>query len=134
MSGEKGGKDLLLKVETSVGVYTTIGGLRSKSYSFGADGIDVTNHGSNQSREFLDGAGIKSMSLSGSGVFKEDTALAKVEANHLTQTLTNFRIVDSTGNTYTALFKITSLERSGEYNGEQVWTIALESSGAITIS
>lgn len=135
MAGEKGGKDFLLKVETSASVYTTVAGLRSKSFSLSADGIDVTNHGSNQWRELLDGAGIRSMSISGSGVFKNDSTLTTIRQNAMSQTLTNFQIVDDdSGDTFQASFKITSFERSGEFNGEQVWTIALESSGEVTVS
>lgn len=135
MAGEVGGKDLLLKINTTGSTYVTMAGLRSKSYSMNADGIDVTNHGSNQWREYLDTAGIKSMSISGSGVFKSDATLALARTNFGTQTLTNFQIVhDSVSVTLQGAFKITTLEYSGEFNGEQIWTISLESSGAITQS
>lgn len=134
----KGGKDLLLKLEDSAGAgtYTTIGGLRSKNFSWSADGIDVTNHGSNQNKELLDGAGIKSMSISGEGVFTDDANLATLEAAFIAQALTRFQIIDTSsgGKSYTGLFKITSLERAGEYNGEQTWSISLESSGSITVA
>jgi len=135
MAGEKGGKDLLLKINTTGSTYVTVAGLRSKGFTFSADGIDVTNHGSNQNREFLDGAGIFSMSVTGSGVFKNDTTLNTIKTAVMAQTLTNFQIVDdNSGDTYQAAFKITSFERSGEYNGEMAWTISLESSGAVTVS
>lgn len=138
MSTARGGKDLLLKIEDSpgAGTYTTIGGLRTKSFSFSADAIDVTNHGSNQYSEILDAAGIKKLSLSGSGVFTDDANLSTIESAFIAQTLTRFQIVDSYsgGKTYTAYYKITSWERDGEFNGEQTWSISLESSGSITVS
>ena len=136
MANEKGGKDLLLKVENPATVYTTMGGLRSKNMAINADGIDVTNHDSNQARTLLDEAGIVSLSLSGSGVHNGDaTTLNYVETQCLAQTLTNFQIVDvAATKTYQVSCKITSMEISGEYNGEYTYTMSLESSGTITIS
>lgn len=136
MSGEKGGKDLLLKINTTGSTYVTMGGLRTKNYSINGEGIDVTNHESGQRRTFLDGAGIVSMSLSGGGVHNGDAAtLNLAEDNCLAQTLTNFQIVDAdSGRTYQAAFKIVTFERTGEYNGAQEYSISLESSGSITVS
>lgn len=133
----KGGKDFLLKVEDThgSGTYTTVAGLRSTSFTKNAEAIDATNHGSNQNKEILDGAGIKSVSISGSGIFDTGATLDRVEDAHDAQTLTRFQVVDAdAGKTYTALFKITSFERSGDYNNEQAYSIALESSGAVTIT
>jgi len=135
MANERGGKNILLKVNTTGSTYVTLGGLRSKGLTMNADGIDITNHGSNEWREFLDGAGIKNMSVSGSGVFQNDATLTTVRTNFLAQTLTNFQVVDdaASGITYQGAYKITSLEVTGEYNGEAVWSISLESSGEISI-
>jgi TP901-1 family phage major tail protein len=133
----KGGKDLLLKVNTTGSTYVTVGGLRSKSMTINNETIDVTNHGSNQYREILDGAGIRSLTVSGSGVHTGDAAtLNKIDDNCLSGTLTNFQIVDAdgSGRTYQASFKITSFARAGEYNAEQTFEISLESSGSVTVS
>ncbi len=138
MSGERGGKDLLLKKEdaTTPGTYVTIGGLRSKSMHFNNEAIDVTNHGSNEWKEILDGAGIKHMSMSASGVFNSSATLLEIETAMLAGTLTRFQIVDvyTGGRTYTGYFKIASFQRAGEYKGEQTYEISLESSGVITPS
>lgn len=135
MSGEKGGKNLLLKIDNGAGTYTTLGGLRSKSMTLNAEAIDVTNHGSNEWKELLDGAGVKSMSISGSGVFNTSTTLSQAITDWAAQTLRNFQIVDAdSGLTFQGAFKITSMERAGEYNGEQTWSMSMESSGTITIS
>jgi TP901-1 family phage major tail protein len=133
----KAGKNFLLKVEEVAGggSYATVGGLRSTSFTKSAEAIDATNHGSNQNKEILDGAGIKSMAISGSGIFTTDASLDVVEDAFDAQTLTRFQVVDAdTGKTYTGLFKITSFERGGDYNNEMSYSISLESSGAITIS
>lgn len=137
MSGEKGGKDFLLKVDTTgSGSYSTIGGLQSASMSINNEAIEVTNHGSNQYREILDGAGIRSISLSGSGIHNGDNStLNTIDDNCLSGTLTNFQIVDDdSGRTYQGAFKIVTFERAGEYNAAQTFSITLESSGSLTVS
>lgn len=134
---EKPGIKLLLEVETSPSVYTLVGGLRSKSQTFNSEAIDVTNHDSGEWKTLLDGNGIRSYSLSGSGVHNGDVAtLNLIEDNSRSNTLTNFRIIDTdnSGRVYEGFFKIASFERAGEYNAEQTYSISLESSGEITIS
>jgi len=133
------GKNLLLKVETpsGSGSFSTLGGLRTKTYTWNNEAIDVTNHGSNEDRELLDGAGIKSMSIAGSGVHTgDDATLDRMEDALRTGTLTLFQIVDASsgGRTYQGYFKVTSFERAADYNAEQTYSVALESSGAITVS
>lgn len=136
MAAKKGG-DFLLKIEDSAtpGSYSMLGGLRSNSLTINNEAIDATNKGSNQWREILDQAGIKSMSISGSGIFTSDATLTQARQIAISGLLTNFQIVDSdSGDTFQGKFKLTSLERGGEYNGEMTWSISLESSGEITVS
>lgn len=137
MAGEKAGINLLIQIETSPGNFTLLGGLRSKSLTFNSEGVEVTNHSSNEWKTMLDGNGIRSMSLSGSGVHNGDEAtLGLAEDNAIANTLTRFRIVDAdnSGRTYTAYFKIASFERAGEYNAEQTYSLSLESSGEVATS
>ena len=65
------GKDLLIKLDlTGGGTYTTIAGLRATRISFNAETVDVTSLESQGGwRELLGGAGVRSASVSGSGVF-----------------------------------------------------------------
>jgi predicted secreted protein len=126
---EKGGKDLLLKYGG-----TTLGGLRATEYTITNEEIEVTNHGSNQYKEVLDGAGIRSMTVSGSGIHDGDAAtLDAVEDLCIAGTLGTFTVVDP-DRTYSASFKVTEFGRSGEYNGAQEYSISLQSSGTVTIS
>jgi len=134
MSGEKSGKNFLLKVDVGGGTYETLGGLQSKSYSLSADGIDVTNHESNQDQTFLDQAGVLSMSVSGSGVHNGNANLNTVEDACLNQSLTSFQLIDDSGRTYTADMKVTSFERTGDHSGAQTYSVSLDSSGGVTVS
>ena len=67
------GKDLLVKVDmTSDGQFETIAGLRATRISFNAEPVDVTTLDSSGGwRELLAGAGVRSASISGSGVFRD---------------------------------------------------------------
>lgn len=114
--------------------FTTLGGLRSKSFSFSADSIDVSNHGSNQWKELLDEAGMKSVSLSGAGVYTSATNYRLCESNALAGLLTCFAILDSvTGRVYYGCYKITGLEATAEYDGEAGYSLSMDSSGEIKI-
>ncbi|NVJ96032.1 MAG: phage major tail protein, TP901-1 family, partial [Marivivens sp.] len=68
------GKDLLIKMDmTGDGQFQTTACLRASRISFNAETVDVTNLDSQGGwRELLAGAGVRSASLSGSGVFKDD--------------------------------------------------------------
>jgi predicted secreted protein len=139
MSGEAAGKDYLLQVETSPGSnsYSTIGGLRSKGFVLQHEGIEVTNHGSSQKKEYLDAAGISSAKLQGSGVFNRDAQThALIRANVWSGNLTKFRIIDqgSGGETATASWHIDSYEKTGEYKGAIEFNLSLSSHGDITWS
>jgi TP901-1 family phage major tail protein len=133
MSG-RGGKDLLLKVESSTpGTFVTIGGLRSKSLSINNEEVDITNHGSNQWKESLDEAGIRSMAISGGGVFANDAAMKQAMKDVISGKQRNYQIIDADADiTFEGKFKITSCELAGEYNGEQTWSLSLASSGEVT--
>jgi TP901-1 family phage major tail protein len=133
---ELAGKDLLLQIDTGGGSYSTLGGLQAKEYTITNEEIDVTNHGSNQWKTVLDGAGVRSMSISGSGVHNDGATLDQAEDACKNGTLTNFRIDDSAGGgrTYTGSFKVTEFGRSAEHNGAQEFSISLVSAGEITIA
>lgn len=132
------GKDLLLQREDTPGsgTYTTLGGLKAKTFTIEHEGIEDTNHGSSEAKSFIDGAGIKSMKIQGSGVFDRSAGLNGLVDNLIAGTQTRMRVIDtgSGGRTYTALFHLQSVEMGSEYNGAQDYSIQMESSGSITIS
>ena len=72
MTAQKG-KDLLLKVDTNgAGSFVTVAGLRARTLAFNAATVDVTDTESvGRWRELLDGAGVKTARITGSGIFKD---------------------------------------------------------------
>lgn len=129
------GKDFRIKVRVSTGpdVYTAIGGVRSESITVTSETVDVTDKDGTGWRQLLSGAGITSMSLKGSGpvsdnvVFTDHVLPAKMNNTHLF-----IKAESGAGDVFAGEFAVTSLERSGEYNKEETFSITLESAGAIT--
>ena len=66
------GKDLLVKVDMDdAGSFETLAGLRASKIAFNTETIDVTSLESTGGwRELLSGGGVKTASISGSGVFR----------------------------------------------------------------
>lgn len=138
MTAQKG-KDLLLKLfdpaaNAGAGDYVNVGGFRSNNFTINGENIDITSKDSNGFREILAGAGIRSISASGSGVFMSDDALKQVNAAVLSGAVENWQIIAPGMGTYEGPFALSSLEMSGEHNGEMTYTISLESAGAVTFT
>ncbi len=132
MAIEKGSA-FLLKVGDggAVPVFTTVAGLRTTQMSVNAETVVVTNQGSGGWRELLSGAGVRSVSLSGSGVFTGSAAETRIKANALAGTIDDYRISFESGETVTGRFLLTRLDYAGDFNGERTYTLALESSGEV---
>ena len=94
MTAQKG-KDLLLKLDsTGTGSFVTVAGLRSRSLSFNAQTIDVTNADSAGAwRELLGEAGIKSAALSGSGIFKDAATDATTRDFFFAGTIRDWQVI-----------------------------------------
>ncbi|PZN97385.1 MAG: phage major tail protein, TP901-1 family [Alphaproteobacteria bacterium] len=132
MAMEKGSA-FLLKIGDGAAppVFTTVAGLRTTQMTVNAETVVVTNQGSGGWRELLSGAGVRSVSLSGAGVFTGSAAEARIKANALAGQVDDYRISFESGDTVTGRFLITRLDYAGDFNGERTYTLALESSGAV---
>lgn len=125
------GKDLLLKVHDGGG-YATVAGLRSKTLAFNAETVDVTDaESAGRWRELLGGAGVQRASLSGSGLFKDQTSDALVRAAFFDGTILAWQVVIPDFGTVSGPFQITALEYSGAHDGELTFDLALESAGQL---
>lgn len=117
----------------SILLFKSTGGLRSKSMSFSAEGIDITNEESDEWKVMLDKAGMRSMEISGSGVYNNYPVFQTLVTKFLANELTCLMFVEvKTGRIYEGCFKLTSLEVSGDYDAESNYSISAASSGAIT--
>ena len=111
--------------------FTTIAGLRTTQLTIASDQVVVTNKGSGGWRELLSGAGVRSVSLSGAGVFNGSAAEAQVKANALAGTTNPYQVCFESGETMTGTFLVTRLDYAGDFNNERSYTVALESSGSV---
>ena len=135
MAAQKG-SDILIKVdEDGMGTFVTIGGLRSKSISLNAETVDVTDSDStNKWRELLAGAGIKSATLTGSGVFKDTAGEEDVRGYFFNQSIEDYQFIIPDFGTIEGLFQVTAIDYAGEYNGEATYSMTFESAGELTWS
>lgn len=127
------GKDLLLKVDLSDdGQFETVAGLRATRISFNAETVDVTSLESTGGwRELLGGAGVKSATISGNGVFRDATTDARARQIFFDGETPDFQVVIPDFGVVEGRFQITSLEYSGNHNGEATYSLSLASAGAL---
>ena len=133
------GSSFLLK-ENSTGTPATVGCLRSTSMSINGEMVDITNKDSNafissgndKARDLLQGGGVRSMSLTASGVFTDSSTENLVRGFAFDGAIQNYDLVFSDGSKIAGAFLITSYERAGEFNGEETYSLTLESSNTIT--
>ncbi len=135
MTAQKG-KDLLLKMDTSgAGAFATMAGLRAQRIAFNAGSVDITNAESAQGwRELLAGAGVKSASINGSGIFKDAAADEAVRGLFFNAHIRDWQVIIPDFGTVEGPFQISALEYAGEYNGEVKFELALESAGQLTFT
>lgn len=134
--GAQNGKDLLLKIDmTGDGQFETVAGLRATRLNFNAETVDVTSTESVGGwRELLGGAGVRSASLSGSGVFKDASTDARARQIFFDGITPDFQVIIPDFGTIEGAFQITSLEYAGSYNGEATYELSLASAGALGFS
>ena len=131
--GAQNGKDLLIKLDTTgSGDFETIAGLRASRISFNAESVDVTSlESAGGWRELLGGAGVKTASITGSGVFRDAATDERARAIFFNAEIPNFQVVIPDFGTVEGAFQITSLDYAGNYNGEATFELSLESAGAL---
>lgn len=132
MPAEKGSA-FLLKVGDGAAspVFTTVAGLRTTQLSINGEAVQITNKDSGGWRDLLSGAGVRSVSVTGAGVFTGSAAEVRLKASALSGTIDDYQLSFESGETLTGRFLVTRLDYAGDYNGERSYTLQLESSGAV---
>ena len=127
------GRDLLVKVDlTGDGSFETVAGLRATRISFNAETVDVTSLESTGGwRELLAGAGVKSASISGSGVFRDASTDERARQIFFDGEVPQFQVVIPDFGVVQGPFQITGIEYAGSYNGEATYELTLASAGVL---
>jgi TP901-1 family phage major tail protein len=135
MTAQKG-KDLLLKVDgDGAGSFTTVAGLRARTLAFNAATVDVTDtESTGRWRELLDGAGIKTARITGSGIFKDASSDETLRQYFFAGTVRDWQVIVPELGTVEGPFQISSLEYAGQHDGEVSFDMSLDSAGALSFA
>ena len=130
------GKDLLIKVDMiGDGSFETVAGLRATRISFNAETVDVTSLDSTGGwRELLVGAGVKTASISGSGVFRDANTDERARQIFFDALMPGFQVIIPSFGVVEGPFQITSIEYAGSHNGEATYELSLASAGALSFT
>ena len=130
------GKDLLIKVDMiGDGTFVTIAGLRATRISFNAETVDVTSlESAGGWRELLAGAGVKSASISGAGVFRDANTDERARQIFFDALMPEFQVVIPAFGIVEGVFQITSIEYAGSHNGEATYEMTLASAGVLAFT
>lgn len=129
------GRNILLKISGGVSpdTFTSIAGLRSKTITINNETVDITTSDEAPWRQLLGDTGMRSVSISGSGVFDDDAAINDVEELAFNGNLQDFQVVFENGDIFQGSFQVTSFEYGGEHTAEQTFSISLESASNIAL-
>lgn len=133
MAAQKG-KDILIKLGdgASPESFTTVAGIRARTITLNAKTVDATDSDSSgRWRELLAGAGVKSVAVAGSGVFRDSTADAAMRQAFFDQAARNWQLVIPAFGTFQGPFLIATLEYAGQHEGEATFSLSLASAGEI---
>lgn len=136
MSGQKG-RDVLIKIGDGGDPesFATVAGIRAKTISLNARTVDGTSGESPSAwRELIAGAGVKSASVSGAGVFKDAASDAAMQQAFFTQAAKTFQLIIPDFGVLQGPFLIEALDYSGDHDGEAAFAITLASAGALTFT
>lgn len=130
------GSAMIISLKDEGGTYRVVGGLRTKSISINAEGVDITNSDSaGRWRQYLDGCGIRSASMSGDGPFNstdlgQGAGIEAVMSNEIREG----KILIPDFGVFEGFWKITQLELSGDHDDAVTFNQTYESAGEITFT
>jgi TP901-1 family phage major tail protein len=130
------GKDLLLKIDvTGSGDFETVAGLRATRLSFNAGSVDITSvESAGGWRELLGGAGVRSATVAGSGVFRDDATDARARQIFFSGATPAWQVIVPDFGVVEGRFLLTGLEYAGSFNGEATYELSLASAGELTFT
>ena len=132
MAAEKGSA-FLLKISDngSPANFVTVGGLRTTSLAINSETVDITTKQSGGWRTLLSGAGIRTVSVAGAGIFTDSAAERQIQSLALLGEGNDYELVFESGDKFSGRFHIAQLEYAGDFNGERNYNLRLESSGPV---
>lgn len=136
MTGEAyKGLDFILEVDNGtegVPLWTRVCGLTQTGLTINQEGVDITDNCSEGWREMLEGAGVRSVSISGSGNSRNNDGQKFLEEACRSNLFVKARIRRGYGDQFSGVWQIPSVGASATYNGAETFEVTLESAGEIT--
>ena len=127
------GRLMLIKVG-SAATGTLLGGLKTTTFKMNTTPVDVSTKDTNGWRELLEDGSLKSVTISGDGIFKNSATDAAIRAAVFNGSLSTFTLVFPNGDTIEGTFLVTNYQRTGGHEGAETYTLALDSSGEPTFT
>lgn len=135
MAAQRGQKMLLKAGDgEATEVFTTVAMQRVTGLAINGETIDITNKDSEGYRELLDGGNVRSLTMTGEGIFADDASQLTIESRVLTGALHNYQVVFDSGRTYEMAGVVTACEYTGNHDDVQTYSTTIESSGAPEIT
>ena len=131
MAAQKG-QDLLVKIDLDgTGNFETLAGLRASRVSLNAATVDSSSMESEGWRELLEGAGLRSIAVSGSGLFRDQESDERARELFFGAKHARLQVLIPDFGAIVGPFQLTSLEYSGKYDGEALYEMAFASAGSV---
>lgn len=124
----------LMKIYVGSGTSNLLGGLRTTTFTMNNQPVDVSTKDTEGWRELLEDGSLKSISISGDGVFKDSATDETIRAAVFAGSLSTFTLQFPNLDTITGTFFVTGYSRTGGYEGAETFTLSLESSGEPTFT
>ncbi len=124
------GRDVLLQADTAGGSpqsYTTIAGLRVTTWTINGEDVDVTTKDNNGWQQRLAGAGVRSLSVSVSGIFQDSAIEETVRGWAFDQTINWYNITLQNGDNVEFQAQISNYERGGDHDNAETYSFTLNS-------
>lgn len=127
------GRDFLLKLGTGGGAITCAA-MRTTRFTVNGEAVEVTNKDSTGWRELLAGAGKASVSIGASGLLSGSVQATDFIGRAMSRGVDAYTLFFDNGDQLAGNFQCTSFEAAGEHDGEQTYSLTLESAAAITLT
>jgi predicted secreted protein len=128
------GRSLTLKAGTWA-AGTVISQTRNHTFTIDHEVVDITNKDSNGFRTILENAGTKSLSITFDGIADNTTVFETMLAAANSGSISTYSIGGfADGDVWEGLFHLSNFQGGGAHNGEQTFSVTLNSSGAWTFT
>ena len=136
MSGQRG-RDVLIKISDGGDpeAFITLAGIRTSQLDLNQPPVDATSAESPAGwRELLAGAGVKSASISGSGIFRDEASDERARQIFFDGETPDVQVVIPDFGVVEGPFQVGSIEYAGTHDGEATYELSLASAGQLTFT